>query len=114
MRSVVDLPAPFEPMRVTISPSSTVEGHAAQGMDRAVVGVDVVELEQGHRQASAAPRPEVRLDDPRVGADLGRRALGDDLAVVEDGDPVADAHDHPHVVLDEQDGQPELGPETCG
>ena len=34
-----------------------VDRDAAQGVDRAVVGVDVVELEQGHGQASAAPRP---------------------------------------------------------
>ena len=34
------------------------ERDAAQGMDRAVVGVDVVELEECHRQdADAAPRP---------------------------------------------------------
>ena len=58
MRSVVDLPAPFEPMSVTISPSSTVQADAAQRVDGAVVGVDVLELEQRHGQASsAAPRP---------------------------------------------------------
>ena len=56
--SVVDLPAPFAPMRVTISPSSTVDRDALEGVDVAVVGVDVAELEEGHRQpAPAAPRP---------------------------------------------------------
>ena len=38
---VVVLPAPFAPMRVTISPSSTCERHAPEGLDLAVVDVDV-------------------------------------------------------------------------
>ena len=56
VRRVVDLPAPFEPMRVTISPSSIVRD-AAQRVDRSVVGVDVVRARGAPCQASAAPRP---------------------------------------------------------
>ncbi len=106
VRSVVDLPAPLDPMRVTISPSSTVEADPAQGMDRPVVGVDVLELEECHRSSLlGCAAAEVGLDDSWVGADLGGAPFGDDLAVVEDRDAVADPHDDPHVVLDEQDGQ---------
>ena len=52
-RSVVDLPAPLEPISVTISPSSTVERDALERLDVAVVGVDVVDLEQRHRLTPA-------------------------------------------------------------
>ena len=52
--------------------------------------------------------PQVGLDHPRVGLDLGGRALGDLLAEVEDGDPVGDAHHEVHGVLDEKDGLAEL------
>ena len=47
-RSVVDLPAPLEPISVTISPSSTVERDALQRLDVAVEGVD-------RRRPRAAP-----------------------------------------------------------
>ena len=94
---------------MTISPSSTVSEMPLQGVDVAVVGVDVTELEESHGQALAGrAAAEVGLDDPGIGADLGGRALGDLLAVVEDRDPVADAHDDPHVVLDEQDREAEV------
>src|SRR6266568_2113246 len=48
--------------------------------------------------------PQVRLDDARVGPDLGGVALRDLLPVVEDDDLLRDAHDQSHVVLDEEDG----------
>ena len=47
-RSVVDLPAPLEPMIVTTSPSSTLSDIASERFDRAVVRVDVFDLEKGH------------------------------------------------------------------
>ena len=53
-RSVVDLPAPLEPISVTTSPSSTVQRDSLQRLDRAVVGVDVRDLEQRHH--FGAPR----------------------------------------------------------
>ena len=52
--SVVVLPAPLPPMRVTISPSSTVQRDALEGLDLAVVDVDVVELKQ-HRVLRRRP-----------------------------------------------------------
>ena len=51
VRRVVDLPAPFEPMRVTISPLPS-QCHALQRVDVAVVGVDVVELEDVRHASS--------------------------------------------------------------
>ena len=44
-RSVVDLPAPFAPISVTISPVRTVERDTLERLDRPVVRVDVVHLE---------------------------------------------------------------------
>ena len=104
--------------------------HALEGVDVAVVGVDVVDFEQRHRQTVGAPgspgfaalalaalgdaevrraaAPEVGLDDAWVRLDLGGVALGDLLAVVEHRDALRDAHDHPHLVLDEEDRDPQL------
>ena len=44
---VVDLPAPLAPIRVTISPSFTSKGDALDGVDAAVVDVDVVDFQHG-------------------------------------------------------------------
>ena len=113
--SVVVLPAPLAPMSVTISPVVHGQGDAPQGVDAAVVGVEVGDLEQGHGQAESAaaaaaagavpPRrlAQVGFDDALVALDLGWRALGDALTVVEDGDALGDAHHHAHLVLDEED-----------
>ena len=60
-RSVVDFPAPFAPISVTISPASTRSETPFQRVDRAVVDVDVVELEDVARWRvlahSVAPLP---------------------------------------------------------
>ena len=40
-RSVVDLPAPLAPMRVTISPSLHGEGDALEGFDAAVADFQI-------------------------------------------------------------------------
>ena len=48
-RSVVDFPAPFAPIRVTISPSWTASEMPFTRVDRAVVDVDVLELEDRRR-----------------------------------------------------------------
>ena len=103
-RSVVDLPAPLEPIRVTTSPSLDVERDPLQRLDRAVMGVDLLDLQQCHQ----CLLPEVRLDHARVGPDLGRWPLRDLLAVVEHRDPLGDAHHDLHVVLDQQDRELEL------
>ena len=43
--SVVDLPAPFAPISVTISPSIDLEGDALDGMNAAVIDVNVFNLQ---------------------------------------------------------------------
>ena len=80
---------------------------ALQRLDVAVVGVDVLDLEQRH-QPVAAWVAEVGLDDAVVVADLLGQPLGDLLAVVEHGDVLGHAHHDLHVVLDQEDGQPAL------
>ena len=48
-RSVVDFPAPFAPISVTISPLATSSEIALERVDRPVVDVDVLELQQDVR-----------------------------------------------------------------
>ena len=70
-RSVVDLPAPFAPIRVTISPSFTVERDALERLDRAVERVDVVELEQRRRRCQLIASPALVAVRRRAGAQVG-------------------------------------------
>ena len=107
--SVVDLPAPFGPIRPTISPRPTERRDAANRSDGAVT----------HRQpvrARAAAQPatspvllahraltQVRGGDVEIAADLGGRPLGERAALVEHLDPVADLHHERHVVVDQED-----------
>ncbi len=51
---VVVLPAPLLPRRATISPRSTREGHALEGVDLAVVDVQRVNAQQ-RRLSPARP-----------------------------------------------------------
>ena len=53
-RSVVDLPAPFAPMSVTISPWPERQRDALQRLDRAVGDAQVADLE--HRLERHRPR----------------------------------------------------------
>ena len=49
--SVVVFPAPLPPMSVTISPSSTRQRDALDGLDAAVVDVHTGELKDRHRHS---------------------------------------------------------------
>ena len=51
-RSVVDLPAPLEPISVTISPCVDLERDALERLDRAVEGVDVLDAQDGSSPSS--------------------------------------------------------------
>ena len=51
---VVDLPAPLAPIRVTISPFLHLEGDALDGVDAAVIDVDVVNLQNRAHVISAS------------------------------------------------------------
>ena len=57
--SVVDLPAPFGPIRPTISPGSSCRLEAAHGGHGAVAHVDRPQLQDGQAQASAASTVDV-------------------------------------------------------
>ena len=99
--SVVDLPAPFGPIRPTISPSLELErrARARRGRRR------TAPRRRRARSISALDHrrlAEVRGGDVEVRADLGGRALGERPALVEHLDPVADLHHERHVVVDQQ------------
>ena len=137
--SVVVFPAPFGPMSATTSPGSTRRStsrttasapypaasprHSSSGPRR--VAVDVGHAQRLLRRQLADERlrvapvvgrllAQVRGDDGRVVADLGRRALGDLAPEVDHHDPVADPEHELDVVLDEQHGHARLGRRTGG
>src|SRR5918994_681884 len=102
-RSVVDLPAPLEPISVTTSPSSTC---SVTPLSASMEPYAVTISSTSSSGIRSPLLPEVGLDDLRVVAHLHRLALGDLLAVVEHRDLLGDAHHHLHVVLDEEDRDP--------
>ena len=89
VRRVVDLPAPFEPIRVTISPGADRQGEALHRGDVAVVDVQVL------RRSSMAP--VARASGVVAGADVG----ASQVAPVALGARLAEVRlDHPLVVAD--------------
>ena len=100
--SVDDLPAPFGPIRPTISPRLHLEREAAHGAHGAVANLERLDDERGHSSVPHGALAEIRRGDVDVRADLGRRALGERRALVEHVDPVADVHDQRHVVVDQE------------
>ena len=107
--SVVDFPDALPPSRHTSSPASTDSSTPLEDPHLAVVGRDVVELEQHQASASASgSRPRYASTTAGWLATCVERALGDLDAVVERHDAVGDPLDHVHVVLDHEDRQPEL------
>ena len=105
--SVVDLPAPFGPIRPTISPRRDLEREVAHGCDAAVGDVDAPKLQ--HRRLGAHAVASCTALSPRYAAATSRlarisvgRSLGERRALVEHLDPVADVHDQRHVVVDQQ------------
>src|SRR4051812_42883764 len=99
--SVVDLPAPFAPLRPTISPAATSK------LTSETAGTPPYEtLSRSTASAGSAidgllvrrALAEVRGDDVEIGPDLGRCARCERLAAVEHVDAVADFHDQRHVM----------------
>src|SRR5207253_2109690 len=80
--SVVVLPAPFPPIRVTISPSSTP---SVTPLSASILPYRT----WTSCSSSSTGRPQVGLDHPGVVPDVVRSPLGDLLAEVEDGQLVA-------------------------
>ncbi len=104
LRSVVVLPAPFDPTMLTISPGATAERDIVQHFEIAVLRAEARHLERSARhQTASSGRAEIRFDHARIGANFGRRAFGDFLPVVEHDDAMRDAHDEPHHVFDPGD-----------
>ncbi len=60
---VVERPTPLRPSRLTISPLADVEGHAMQDVALAVIGVEVLDLEQ--RRAHQRCLSEIGFLAPR-------------------------------------------------
>src|SRR2546421_1135439 len=106
--SVVVLPAPFAPMRLTSSPSRTSNDTPLTAWMPPYATLRPVTLSRvfaiARSSVSFVTGAEVRLDHLLVALHVVRRAFGDLLAVVEHRHAVAQAHHQLHVVLDEQDG----------
>src|SRR5437667_6912893 len=94
--SVVDLPAPFGPIRPTISPTSTRSARSRTAGTEPYRTSTPLSASAGsgidHRRLA-----EVRRGDVEVPADLVRRSRGQRSALVEHVDPVANAHHERHV-----------------
>src|SRR5207247_5580862 len=97
----VDLPAPFGPITVTISPLSTVP----ETPWRISVSPYPAWSSRNSRSAMASPS-EVRVDYLRVRLDLVRDALDEAPALVHHDDPFAPLHDYVDVVLDQEERHP--------
>src|SRR5919197_2893943 len=114
-RSVVVLPAPLAPSKVTIDPAGTfretpcsarMPPYAARTSSSSS---SVPEPSPAAASGGTFVGPQVCLDDAPVGLDLRRRSFRDLASEVQDDHPFGHVHDQVHVVLDHQDGELELG-----
>ena len=99
-RSVVDLPAPLAPSKVTTCPSSTLKRNAAQRFDFAVADNEIADFEQRHLFS-----PEIGGDDIGVTQHRHGFAVRDTASEIEYGDMLGRLGDERHVVVDDQDGE---------
>src|SRR3989304_1761421 len=95
---VVVLPAPFAPIRVTSSPSST-----RRESSRTAFTLPYRQTRPSTR-STLRPLPQIGADDLGVALNLSRRPFGDDPPLVQHHHSVRDPHDHAHIMLDEEDG----------
>src|SRR5579859_3013859 len=102
VRSVVVLPAPFEPRSVTTWPSLTSNDTSQSATTPRYAARTPLTDNKG---LPATRPPEVRLDDARIVGDLVGRSVGDLLAEVEHDDAIANRPNRAHVVFDVQDGR---------
>src|SRR5688500_5114360 len=100
-RSVVDFPAPFDPMRVTISPSFTDRSMPFSAEIAPYPATRPATSRSGMAAVFQRARAEVGLDDTRIFLDLGGCAFSDFAAVVEYRDAFANAHHDAHLVFDQ-------------
>ena len=99
-RSVVDLPAPLEPSKVTTAPSSISERESAQRFD-----LPVVDAEVGHCQERHHADSQIRRDDVGLREHVGRFPVRDAPAEIEHRQMLRHARDQGHVVVDDDDGE---------
>src|SRR5260370_551777 len=103
-RRVVVLPAPLAPRSATMPPASTLSDTPCSALMGPYAATTPFSS-----SCAILLRPQVGLDDARVGLHFARGAFGDHAAEVEHDDAIADSHDQVHVVLDNQQSQVEVG-----
>src|SRR6266576_1453320 len=96
VRSSVDLPAPFGPIRQTKSPAST-----SRSTPRRMSPPDPYPATSRSHWTSTSVS-EVGIEDGGIGAHLGRRPARDHPTAVQHNHRLAQLHDKAHVVLDDQ------------
>src|SRR5688572_5444300 len=105
-KSVVDLPAPFNPMITAVAPSSTRRSTPCS------TGMAPYPVRRSSTSRSGIGfLSQVGRDDLGMPLDLRRGPLGQQLPEVQHVYVVAHPHDQGHVVLDHQDGQIQRIPE---
>src|SRR5438128_12226977 len=97
--SVVVLPTPLRPRRVTTSPGYTSKSTPCRICDSSYHASRPRTVSSG----SGMPRAQICLDHLRVPRDAGVVALGEDLAPRQHRDRVGEILDDAQVVLDHQD-----------
>src|SRR3990172_9609645 len=107
-RSVVDFPAPFEPMSVTISPSSTARSIPLTAVMAPYPAIRPATSRRAIARLFHRSRPQVCLNHARISLNLGRCSFCDLSAVVQHRDALAYAHHHSHLVFDQHYGGLEL------
>src|SRR5690349_12901737 len=105
-RSVVVLPAPLRPSRVTTSPSATAKLMPCRMCDSPYQAWRSRTFRSSFCRTplSGMPGPHVGLADFRIAGDGLVRSLGEDAAARQHGDGVRKVGDHREVVLDHQHG----------
>src|SRR5215208_2299191 len=98
----VDLPAPFGPTSVTISPGRTTTSTPC----RMSTSGTYPATRSCVSRIGGASATKVRLDHALVAAHLVRRAVGDHLPLRHHDHAVGVVHHHLHVVLDEEERRP--------
>src|SRR5260370_17184857 len=96
-RRVVVLPAPLAPRSATMPPASTLSDTPCSALMGPYAATTPFSS-----SCAILLRPQVGLDDARVGLYFARGAFRDHAAEVEHDDAIADSHDKFHMVLANQ------------
>src|SRR2546421_8842102 len=96
VRSVVVLPAPLLPIKVTTSPRSTLKEMPRKARMLPYALCTVCRASK----VECSPCAQIGFDHLWITLDVTLRTLRQLSPIVEHGDAVGDAHDHLHMVLD--------------